>query len=715
MRAWWLCLGLVALGCSSSNGSVGSTCATDSECSGGEDGGVFCAGRCVDWRSDFDFDGLSNAAERSLGTDPLTSDTDSDGRPDALEAKGLANDADGDGRLDAVESARADEDGDCIPDQADPKDAGLERDEINLRRQCRFLGACVNTFPRQRATCVGGVLTCTFDGAPYPSETCNDADDDCDGVIDEGCADAGVSAGEFLDPDVRQPGDVPGTLVIEKPFKLVVPDGLPFAAKTLELDWVSDFEARCVPRENEAPPQLVMEVVTLGAITTDFEVLGAGPPPQRAPRDARGRKASLSANGRVVGAVALEHLAGTWQALSVKCVDANRFERDVSLSLPVFIKKTGNGGETLPPLTVTKSSSCSTSGLSLFAPLALLGLRRRRVTRRASSIDRGSSLSAVTSSAAVVALVLLSSCGAETTGTLSSGHGVTNTQPLWPLGGEQTFAWGTEQLEGRDSTLPFGAALHSQRRVPGGVEHRFDRGFIDTLPGLAVRLDDSGDLFLIATHYGPLEPAVLLVPKQVKVGQSWEVTVPFERDTLGHFINLPLEYGDGRFRFTVSHRQHVHTRWGRRTLWRIEWVGPPIPHGLTPSGDVSTQFAGLGPWARRCRPSRCRGPGGRGCAASSTWWKGSGRCRWRRSSMRSMRSRTTATPTTGRGGPSPRCARSRASCRSSEACAMARQTSPSASFPPSLTARSSSPRRPRRKRPRSPRPRRRASPYRSRG
>ena len=145
---WWLA------GCSS---SAGGGCSTDSECPGHEDGGAFCATRCLPARGDFDLDGIANGEEREAASDPLSNDSDGDGTPDRVELMTRGADVDLDGWLDVNESAAADEDGDCIPDEADPRDAGLERDEINLRRQCRFEGACTNTFLRQRASCVGGV------------------------------------------------------------------------------------------------------------------------------------------------------------------------------------------------------------------------------------------------------------------------------------------------------------------------------------------------------------------------------------------------------------------------------------------------------------------------------------------------------------------------------------------------------------------------------
>ena len=70
---------------------------------------------------DQDNDGLTNAQETALGTDPTNVDSDGDLTPDGSEAgDGSAPDSDGDGVIDALESATSDGDGDGSPDQNDP-------------------------------------------------------------------------------------------------------------------------------------------------------------------------------------------------------------------------------------------------------------------------------------------------------------------------------------------------------------------------------------------------------------------------------------------------------------------------------------------------------------------------------------------------------------------------------------------------------------------
>ncbi len=76
--------------------------------------------------TDSDGDGLSDAVEATLGTDPNNADSDGDGRPDGEEVgadPASPADEDGDGIIDALDSATADADGDGVMDQQDPANA----------------------------------------------------------------------------------------------------------------------------------------------------------------------------------------------------------------------------------------------------------------------------------------------------------------------------------------------------------------------------------------------------------------------------------------------------------------------------------------------------------------------------------------------------------------------------------------------------------------
>lgn len=74
---------------------------------------------------DVDGDGLSNAVEMALGTDPESPNSDGDDRTDDVEVGddiGAPTDSDGDGVIDALESSETDADGDGLTDQEDPID-----------------------------------------------------------------------------------------------------------------------------------------------------------------------------------------------------------------------------------------------------------------------------------------------------------------------------------------------------------------------------------------------------------------------------------------------------------------------------------------------------------------------------------------------------------------------------------------------------------------
>jgi hypothetical protein len=74
---------------------------------------------------DDDQDGLDNAEELAIGTDPSDPDSDHDGASDGVEVGQRPNpptDSDGDGLMDALEGLHVDNDNDGVPDQADPSE-----------------------------------------------------------------------------------------------------------------------------------------------------------------------------------------------------------------------------------------------------------------------------------------------------------------------------------------------------------------------------------------------------------------------------------------------------------------------------------------------------------------------------------------------------------------------------------------------------------------
>jgi len=108
---------------SDARGVAGDSCSTQAQCQTGLCGG----GLCLVPEGDDDGDGLTNATEVALGTNPLDVDTDGDGLDDLLEVVDIAQpaDEDGDGAIDAVESVIDDCDEDGLVDQRDADD-GVE-------------------------------------------------------------------------------------------------------------------------------------------------------------------------------------------------------------------------------------------------------------------------------------------------------------------------------------------------------------------------------------------------------------------------------------------------------------------------------------------------------------------------------------------------------------------------------------------------------------
>ena len=93
--------------------SAGEACSSDDSC----EANLCYTNVCLEPAADDDLDGLTNALEAQLKTDPQLADSDGDGLPDGFEVGSPESpkDEDGDEVIDAIESLIADEDEDCIP------------------------------------------------------------------------------------------------------------------------------------------------------------------------------------------------------------------------------------------------------------------------------------------------------------------------------------------------------------------------------------------------------------------------------------------------------------------------------------------------------------------------------------------------------------------------------------------------------------------------
>lgn len=181
---------------------IGSTCDESSQCASG----MCQGGECVDPLGDQDGDGILNAVEYDLGSDPLLQDSDKDGLldPDELGNSFSLVDTDGDGKPDIVESATKDNDGDCIPDQYDADDTTPNFDLAPMIAVvCPRVGACAEEGAVLGAACPNGKdAVCVFDGVlgyANPETACDGRDENCDGQADESFV-GGCRSTAFLAP-----------------------------------------------------------------------------------------------------------------------------------------------------------------------------------------------------------------------------------------------------------------------------------------------------------------------------------------------------------------------------------------------------------------------------------------------------------------------------------------------------------------------------------
>ena len=132
---------------------------------------------------DIDNDGLTNAQEAALGTDPDMADTDADGADDLTEVGSDVTsplDNDGDGKIDALESSTVDVDGDGDFDQADGNDNDGPLGDADNDGLTNAQEAALGTDPDIADTDADG----TDDLIEVGSDIANPLDSDGDGKID---------------------------------------------------------------------------------------------------------------------------------------------------------------------------------------------------------------------------------------------------------------------------------------------------------------------------------------------------------------------------------------------------------------------------------------------------------------------------------------------------------------------------------------------------
>jgi|GEM_PF-1636382 len=185
-----LSVAATACGDGSKRGIVGSTCDADADCASG----LCYDSQCLDPEADNDGDGLINRVEVAQGSNPNKADSDDDGKPDGEEYEsGKAKDTDGDGVVDALESAIKDEDFDCIVDELDARNTISDgATSARIPELCEQEGVCAVADAKLAVMCRTGLdsAACEYTavvGYEAQEISCDEKDNDCDGVTDEFC------------------------------------------------------------------------------------------------------------------------------------------------------------------------------------------------------------------------------------------------------------------------------------------------------------------------------------------------------------------------------------------------------------------------------------------------------------------------------------------------------------------------------------------------